>query len=179
MKNKLTYKQKKIGILVLFVFVLVVGYQRVVSHSVIEINRYIKNKEIKKNEGEIRQSILNIQNDIYSLDAYLGDDNFKEHLIQQEILEFITSKTEGNKIAVTAIKPVHSYSISSYSIISNSYTLKGSYNSLINLIYQVENSFVKSKLNSVRFFKKKNYKLNKQELFAELLFQNFKLIENE
>ncbi|CAM1359167.1 hypothetical protein [Tenacibaculum xiamenense] len=174
MEDKFTYKQKKIGVFVLFFLVLLLGYKRVIKNTISEGNRYLKNKNIKKNEEGIRQSILSVQNEIYNLDNYLGEENFKEHMIQQEILEFITSKESRNNIMVTDIKPTHSYFVGNYSIISNSFTLKGTYNSLIDLIYQIEKDFRKSKLNNVKFFKKRNYKLKNEELFVELLFQNFK-----
>ncbi|SEC56719.1 hypothetical protein SAMN04489761_3346 [Tenacibaculum sp. MAR_2009_124] len=174
MQDKFTYKQKKIGVFVLFVLVLLLGYKRIIRNTIIEANRYLKNKNIKKNEEGIRRSILNVQNEIYNLDDYLGEENFNEHQIQQEILEFITSKESNNNVTVTDIRPTHSYLVGNYSIISNSFTLKGRYNSLINLIYQIEKKFRKSKLNNARFFKKRNYKLKKEELFVELLFQNFK-----
>ena len=173
MEDRFTYKQKKIGIFILFVLVLMLGYKRVIKNTIRETSRYLKNKTIKKNEEEIRKSILQIQNEIHNLDNYLGEERVKEPLIQQEILEFITSKTYSDKITVTYIKPTHSYFVGNYSIISNSFTIKGSYNSLISLIYQIERDFKKSKLNNAKFFTQRNYKFKKEELFVELLFQNF------
>ncbi|WP_435261214.1 hypothetical protein [Tenacibaculum sp. nBUS_03] len=174
MKDRFTYHQKKIGVFVLFVFVLMLGYKKMFKNTINEVGRYFKNTAIKKNEKGIRQSILNIQKEIYHLDDYLGEGDFQEHLIQQEILEVITSKANKNEIIVTDIKPTHRYLENNYSIISNTFTLRGSYNSLVNIINQIERNFRKSKLNNVRFYKKKNFKLRREELFVELVFQNFK-----
>lgn len=139
-----------------------------------ETSRYFTYSSKRLNQAGLNDSILVLNERLKRLEEVLGEDNFDENFIQQKILQFLSKSCERNGVEITNLEQAHIFKDKEYMLVTNFFTLKGNYNSLIKIIYKVENEFKKSKLNSVRFYKKRNHILKKEELYVELFFQNFK-----
>ncbi|MCD9610967.1 hypothetical protein [Tenacibaculum maritimum] len=163
----------------LFILLGLLVYQRIIRSAYGEVKNYLskvtKERSQKQLEGDIIETVKRIQ----QLDKILGERKFDENFMQQEILEFLSEESRKNEIEITALKKTHFYKNKNYMLVTNVYTLKGGYNSLIELLYNIEVKFSKSKLNKVRFYTKKDYQLKENKLYIDLFFQNFKEIEFE
>ncbi|WP_428741580.1 hypothetical protein [Tenacibaculum sp.] len=174
MNRKFTYKVKKKLLFLFTLLLVIVIYQRVLKRTYHETSNYFFHSSKNINQERIKDSILSLKDKVEQIEEALGEDDFDENFIQQEILEFLSNKSKENVVEITNLKKTHIVKEKEYTLVTTFFTLKGSYNSLIKIMYEVEREFKKSKLNSVGFYKKKNHSLKREELHAELLFQNFK-----
>jgi hypothetical protein len=173
-ESKLTYKVKKQLFILLLGLLGALAYQRILKNSYIQTINYVSITSSKISQEQLDQSVLKLKEKIKQLEDILGEENFDENFLQQEILVFLSEKVKENNVEVTNLEKPHLYKENDYLLLTNVFILKGSYNSLIKVIYETEKEFKKSKLNSISFYKKKNYSLKKEELYVELIFQNFK-----
>lgn len=173
----LTYKRKKELFLILLLLLLLLSYKKVFRNTFNQILNYTSKDLITNKISNIDGSLEELNQKVKILDALLGEDSFNENFIQHEILEFLSKKAKINKVEVVLLDVPHYYKEKDYLLVSNAFTLKGDYNHLIKTVHEVEKELKKAKLNSVNFYKKKNYSTRKDELFVKLLFQNFKRIE--
>ncbi len=171
---KFTYKTKKRILYILIILLSLLVYKKILKRVYNETSRYFTYSSKRVNQVGLNDSILVLNERVKRLEEVLGEENFDENFIQQKILQFLSKSCERNGVEVTNLEQSHVFKSDEYMLVTNFFTLKGNYNSLIKTIYKVENEFKKSKLNSVNFYKKRNHILKKEELYVELFFQNFK-----
>lgn len=176
MNLEFTYKNKKIIVILVLVLLVVLGHKKIIRNTYNQIQNYYKQKSSILNENELERKIIEVNTKIVEMDKMLGKVNFNENFIQHEILDYVSLKAGEKNIEVVELNPAHLYQEDRCLIVSNSITLKGEYNKLIALIYQIEQELKSSKISSVHFFKKKNFLSNKSELFVRLIFQNYKKV---
>jgi len=143
-KGKFTYKRKKQLFTLLLVLLAILAYKRVLKKSYIQTKNYFLTKNEVKDNGNDDDKLTNL------------------------------NKAKAHKVEIIHVNAPHFSSENDYLMVSNMFTFKGNYNSLIKMINQIEKEFKTSKLNSLLFYKKKNFRSKKNELYLQVLFQNFK-----
>lgn len=174
MNAQFTYKTKKLLLIVVLILFTILGYKRIIANSARQITNYFNEKSLIIDEKELDAKIVDLKIKVEQIDKILGKVNFNEHFIQYEILDYVTANTGKFDIEVVKLLPTHIFNENGYLIVSNEVVLKGEYNDLIRAIYQIEKEIKISKISGVKFFKKKNHRTNRMELFSRLIFQNFK-----
>lgn len=175
----LTNEQKKVLAIVFIVLLSLLFYKKIIRASYDEVSKYITNVNTQNNDVNINSKIETATKKIIAIDKVIGSDNFNQNTIQQDILEFLSYEAKKNKVTIVLVASPHRIQINDYIIITNNFTLKGNYNSLMKVIHHAEKNFKESKLNSLDIYIKKKYNSrNRKELYAELIFQNFKKTNN-
>ena len=141
MFDKLTYKQKNYGLLVLFILMLMVSYKRsfvLTLNAGDEIKQQEKQKEqIKNAESSIELLEMSIRN----LDKAIGESNLEPELITQNLLSEISFFSMKNPVHLHKIETTHSYQTVDFTIYSNVVSVEGSFHGITSLIYYLENHF--------------------------------------
>lgn len=169
-----TYRKKKQLLIVLLVLLVFLSYKRIIKNSFRQIVNYNSKTSDNFEEEDINTAIHSLKQKIKKLDDVLGEEDFDQNFIQQDILEFLSVKANNNKIDIVKVDAPHFFYENDYLMVSNTFTIKGNYNALAKTVKEIESEFKKSKLNSVSYYKKKNYSRKKEELYVRLFFQNFK-----
>jgi len=170
MFDQVSYKYKFYVLLIVALLLGIASYKRSFRYtlSAKKENRILSEKQgfVKANLGDIDQ----LASRSNYLDKLIGKDRVPSEVIQQRILEFIPSfkNVKVSKLAETHYAIDGGFKVNSYEVV-----LSGSYNSIADIIYQFEKNFSLAKIVAMEYYKKKNYKTKKEQLFVKLIFQNY------
>lgn len=174
MFKNIPYKKKVIYAAILTVLMLMASYKKNIK-KVIRVNKQLS--ELKSNQLENRNftsDIHYLKQEIKVIEKYIGDVNVSPESIQQQIIKFI-SKT-SLQTEIVDIEGIHHASFNQFKVYTNQITISGDYKNLIALLHSVEKEFSSSKITSAHFFTKTDYRRNRNELFLNILFQNYEKI---
>ncbi|WP_157578315.1 hypothetical protein, partial [Tenacibaculum ovolyticum] len=128
-ESQFTYKVKKQLFILLFVLSIILVYQRIIKNTYTQVIEYTSITSNEISQEELDNSVLRLKENIKQLEDTLGEDNFDENFIQQEILGFLSDKVKMNKVEVVNLEKAHYYRENNYLLVSNTFILKGGYNS--------------------------------------------------
>ena len=172
MFENIPYNKKVIGLVVITIMLSIAAYKRSFS---LTIGAYQK-----LNDLQDRLTYINSSNEDYSmisqeiqiLDELIGKKGIDPIRVQQELLDFV-SINHNNKVSIVDVAKIHESTNKDFLVYTNQLTLKGGYQNLLEVIASFETDFEYSRLVSIAFDKKKNYKNKKSVLNANLIFQNY------
>jgi len=169
--NNITYKKKFFILILIGVILSITAYKRSFS---LAINSFQESKTLSERLNYINAAsndIGTLDKEIQFLNNLIGEDNIEPELVQQEILNFITSNNK--RVAVINIEEVHTANDNGFTIYSNQLTLQGAFKDLLEATYSFEKEFVYSRLVNVTFFRKKDFKTRREKLYSKIIFQNY------
>lgn len=172
MNFNLTYTKKCLLLFIGFLFFLIVAYQ--LSFSETLRNR----KEINEKESKIswlkekEKEIPLIRSKIELVEkAYSEDDSSS---VRDKLTAFISDYSETNNCTVTEIPVSSLYKNGHVNIESNSFTIKGNFNSLLKLEQAIEQKFkFTAKIMSAHFFSIKDNQSKRKNLYLTIITQSF------
>jgi len=168
----MSLKQKNIALIVGFVSLLGLTYQFSIDNT-LEIKRkyntLLAQKELLSNVPQ-QISYLKQQNVYY--DSILEKNKIAiESSFQNNLLSHINSFVTDGKIQVISFIEPHTYSSENAVIKTFSFTIKGNYKNILQLINTVEKLGTYGKIISIKFEKKKNYKISRKSLECKIFLQ--------
>lgn len=169
MFKDISYLKKFFGLLIVFVLLTVVSYKRSfkitfdAKKSIVEMHQKL-NLMNTSNE-----SIQFLTDKINALDKLIGQEVAPE-LVQHFLIDYIS---QFELVTIVQLEEVHSATDDSFNIYTNQLILEGAYNDLINVIYSFEKESTISRITSIKFYTKKDYKQHQKKLFVTLIFQNY------
>jgi len=164
---------KNIVLIIGFVLSLFICYQLAFS----------KTLELKKQKEKLQQeeaifknipkqlSLLKQKENYY--DSILTKYQLKESSLQNNLLKTLNQYAEANKLNIINFIEPHQYEQNNLLIKSYSFTIQGDYNSILKLIYHLEQKTRFGEIINLHLEKKKNFKENSTYLQAEVLIQSF------
>lgn len=171
MFKNLTYKQKFYISILGFVLLSMAAYKKTFKHIIVakdELN-LVEEKLLTSNNS---YNLINIlKNEVTNLDFMIGGQSEHPELVQKKLLDFI-SESEFD-VDIVAIEDVHHSVDNGFKIFSNQLELEGTYESLVQILYDCEKNFMDSRIVSAQLYSKKNYRTNTKNLFLKLIFQNY------
>ena len=173
-ESSITYDKKRYLVILVFILLFVVTYKKIYTSTFDKISNYHQLKNQNTDSLRINNELLIVKKEIEKLDVILGDETFNEATLQQDILSFISANKKSKKITIASLEKTHKYTSKDIEIITNSLTIQGNYNDLLEMIYTLEQDFKSSKVTSVKMFKKRNNAKKRNELYAQILFQNYR-----
>lgn len=173
MFNQYTFKQKFIALLVLFVLLSITAYKRSfrLFFQLYQENKILTEKMEKVNSDSKNLAVL--EDEIRQLDKYIGKQNVDKDRIQDEILNFISTKHQ--KIKIVKLNPIHVFKDDKIIYLSNEIEVSGDVNDLMKLTLDLEQKFDYSKIRHLKYFSiiKNNSILG---LHLKILFQSYENI---
>lgn len=175
MFKNLTYKQKFFAVIGGFLLLLMASYKKTFKDT-LAAKKELNHVEEKLSSIENSFSeIYNLKNEINYLDNIIGGHTLNPEQVQQKAFDFVT-KSEF-EVNIVSIEDVHLFSNEDFLVYSNQIELEGSYNSLINLLYDIEKNFKNSRVVNTQFYSRKNYRTNTKKLFLKIILQNYEKIK--
>lgn len=171
MFNNLTYKQKCIAIVVVFVVLLMAAYKKTIRQAFAAKNQLNHVEQQLLNVDHSYNTLYSLKREVAVLDNIIGGGNLNPELVQQSILDFITNKTVAANIV--KIEDVHVFSDKDFKVYSNQIEIEGAFNTLVELLYAIEKEFKASRITSSSIYSKKNYRTNRTKLYLKLVLQNY------
>lgn len=174
MLKNLTYKQKFYAVLVGFVLLSLVSYKktyRQVFYAKKELA--LVNKKLAKATNS-ENDLFSLKSDITVLDNVIGGHSSNPTQVQQLIFDFISSKE--SHVNLVAMEDAHIFSNEEFLIYTNQVELEGSYENLMELLYDVEKNFKSSRVVSNSMYSKKNYTTNTTKLYLKIILQNYEKV---
>jgi len=171
MFENLTYKHKFLAIIAISILLGFAAYKRSFKLTLDVFSEYC---ELNEKLNEINYSSSTIQDldtEIRFLDNLLGQESMEPVLVQQEILDFVTHKS--NAITVFDLAEMHKASDNEFLIYTNQLTIEGNFDELLKMVYEFEKEFPYSRVVNTSFFKKKDFKTRRIKLYAKIIFQNY------
>ncbi len=169
MFESLTYKHKFLVLIGVFLLLIVASYKMSLKRTFETRASLLETESKLKQVKESGLDISQLKQKELFLDRQIGSAEDVE-LVPHLIIDFIS---QYNKVKISNIDTEHQYADTNFMIYTNRVTVEGDYNNLIRLLYDLELKFNSSRIINAKFFKKKNYKLRKEQLFLELTFQNY------
>ena len=172
MFENIPYNKKVIGLIIITIMLSIAAYKRSFSLTLSAYNQM--------NDLHDRLAYIHASNEDYStidqeirvLDDLIGKKGIDPERVQQELLNFV-SINHNNKVSIVDVAKIHESTNKDFLIYTNQLTLKGNYQDLLEVIASFETDFDYSRLVSIAFEKKKNYKNKINILNANLIFQNY------
>lgn len=173
MWQNLTYSKKVYAIIGGFFLFMLLAYVIVFSKTL----TLFKETKIKQEKltwlKEKEKEIPALQSQMTLLDkAYNSSDSSS---IRDQLTAFISDFAEQNNCIVTAIPEKSFYSSSQLNVQTNQFTIKGSFNHLLQLLNALEKEFnYTAKVVSAKFYSVKDLQTKQTNLFLALTTQSFK-----
>ncbi|MCR8667498.1 hypothetical protein NO995_07390 [Aestuariibaculum sp. M13] len=166
-------KTKSIWLIVGFILTLVLAYKLAISKTIAirqEFNS-LKNTSVLLEDTPRQMQILK-QKQVY-FDSILSKYRLNKGSIQNNLLQTINTYADSTDLKV--INFIEPHTVPSNDLIINTYqfTLEGSYNSIIKLIYILEQETKFGEIINLHFEKKTNFKTSKQYLQAQILLKSY------
>src|SRR5690606_32655935 len=153
-------KTKNSILLVGFLITLFICYQGLKKESVLFDN-------IPK-----QQYLLNKQNQ--QLDSLLGEYQIGGTSLQNNLLKSLNSNSDTLGLKLIAFHKAHIFEREKLKVNSHAFTMEGSFEKLLHLLYNLEQRTIFGEVVHVRFEKKRDLRTRKERLEVELIVQNFK-----
>lgn len=169
----MTQKNKNIILILSVLLACFVCYKFAISKTIEQKEKYLVLKqqdEFYKNYPK-QLSILRQKETYY--DSILNKLQINNLSIQSNLLQKITQFSDENNLKVTDFKEPHKTTNNNLTINTYDFSVKGDFNSINELIYQLEQQTKFGELTHVQFLKKKNYKTNRYFLEARVLLKSF------
>ena len=163
MFKNLTYKKKFFVVLVGFVLLFMAAYKKTYKQTLAAKNKLNHVEQKLLNNENSLNDLYQLNNKIRELDKAIGGQTLNPERVQQKILDFISK--HKFKVHVVSIEEAHIFSDNDFLIYSNQIELGGTYQDLIQALYEIEKSFKNSRVVSTQLYSKKNYRTNSKKLF--------------
>lgn len=170
MFEKYSYKKKCAALLVVFLMLSITAYKRsfLVLFQVISENKAlsIKSEDIHKKSKGTEDLIKAIA----YLDKTIGKEGISKDRVQQGIVNFATEKHP--QVSINDLQPIHVFSDSNYTIITNQLDVTANVNQLLQLSYDFEKKFNLSRIVNIKLYTTKKNNTS-DVLHLKMIFQNY------
>lgn len=183
MFDKLTYKQKNYGLLLMFVLMLMVSYKRsfVLTLNALDELEHQESQKIAAENSQQETEILQVS--IAQLNKNIGRSDIAPDKVNQEILGTISEFARTNEVNLERLEETHSFQTVDFTIFSNLIAVEGSFNGILSLIHYMENSFEYARLTNVNLYTEQELgggsggTTKKTKLYGKLLFQHYRQVD--
>ena len=151
----------------------------IISYKIAINKTFELRAEYKKTKKEI-EVLSEVPNQIKVLrkkqESYNSsiEKSFSQMPVQVFILDYVAEYCKNNNIIIKDFPKTHVYKNQDYSIETNRILLSGGFNSILRLIYNIEQKYHVGKISSVKFYKAYNNKTKINELFSDIYIQTIR-----
>ncbi len=167
-------KQKNIALWIGFFLFLYLGYLLSFSKTLKAKKQFgtIKQEAVLLENGNVK--LLHLQQKNSYLDSILSSKRIDTKTsFQNNLLNTINRYVDSTNLQVVAFQNPHGIEIQGTTILTHAMSFRGTFHEITGLIYSLEQEFKLGKIISVKYLKKRDYRLRKDYLEATVLLQRF------
>lgn len=155
-----------------FILTLFICYHLAIANTIALKSEYNRLEKEQKLFTNTPKQIALLKQKQHYYDSLLKTYKIGETSMQNNLLKVITSFAEKNKLKVINFLAPHEYKTASLQINTYSFTIEGRFNTILQLLYTLEQQTRYGEIISVHYEKKKNYRTRKYFLQARVLLKN-------
>lgn len=160
----MSQRTKNILLIIGFCLSLAIAYNLAFSKT-IALRNSINTLEIKTESLENTTNIaINLEQREQFVDSILSLNNMKGNSVQNNLLEFLNSRSETGNFIISDFNEPHTSTENGATTTSYRFTLEGSYDAIEQVLYSLEQEYNFGRIAHVHFQKKKDYRKNKNYL---------------
>lgn len=168
----MSLKNRNIALFIGMLLLLWVSYNLSFSKTISLRKQYHTLLNEKEYYDNVSQKFLNLKQQRHYYDSILRSKQITDiHSFQNNLLQIITSYSEAKGLKIIHFSNPHEFKTDNANIRTYTFTLKGTFKSINQLIYELEQHHKFGKIISVQFEKKKNFITNTQQLECVILLQ--------
>lgn len=169
----MTNKTKNILLVAGFIISLILCYHLAISNTLVLKKEYndLKEEELLFKNTPKKLPLLKQKETYY--DSLLSKYQIQDGSIQNNLLKSINTFTSNNSLKVIGFLEPHIFKANDLNIKTYQFTIEGNYNSILKLIYHLEQQTKFGEIINLHFEKKKNFKSGKHYLQAHVLLKSF------
>ena len=166
-------KNKNILLIIGFILFIILCYNLAISKTIAQKKQYfnLKQQELLFKNAPKQLSLLR-QKEVY-YDSLLAKYQLDGSSIQNNLLRTINLFVEENNLKIINFLEPHRISKNELIINTYEFTVEGDYNSINNLIYQLEQKTKFGEVIYLHFEKKKSFRTGRHYLQARVLVRSF------
>lgn len=169
----MTNKTKNILITIGFVVALLICYQLAFSKTLNLRNNYSQLRKEKSIYSNIPKTLSNLRQKEKYYDSLQIKYQLNGGSIQNTLLKNINEYSNANNLKIVSFFEPHVVVQNDLTIKSYQFSIEGDYNSIIKLIYKIEQETKFGEIENVFFEKKKNFKTGKDYLQVQILLKSY------
>ena len=125
MFNQFSYKKKVLYTAILAALLTFASFKKNVK-KILQINKQLQELQIGQLEDRVfDDDIAYLQQEIKTIEAYIGGVNISPDYVQQQLIKFISNTPLT--VEITSIEGIHQASIDQFNILTNQVTITGDY----------------------------------------------------
>lgn len=168
----MSLKQKNIILIIGFIVLLWIAYQLSFSKTIELKKQHYKLKEEALLFENSAQKLVQLQKENQYYDSILKSKRIStDKSFQNNLLSTINSFADSTNIKVVSFQNPHVFQQENTQILTYSFTLRGNFNQITQLIYQLEQRYKLGKVISVNYLKKRDYRRRFNYLECTILLQ--------
>jgi len=169
----MTNKTKNIVLVAGFIVVLILSYQFAISNTVALKKQFndLKTQELLFKNAPKQLSLLKQKQNYYN--GLLKKYQLGKGSLQNNLLKTINAYSDAYNFKVIHFLEPHLTQKEDITIKTYQFTLEGDYNTILMLIYKLEQDTKFGEIKSLHFKKEKNYRTGKHFLQAKILLKSF------
>lgn len=157
-------RTKNIILVIGFILSVAIAYNLAFSKTFALRERINKLEMKTKSLGNTAIIAANLGQREQFVDSILSLNNMKGNSVQNNLLEFLNSKSESGVFTISDFSEPHTFSQDGATITSYRFTLEGSYDEIEQVLYSLEQEYNFGQIAHVHFEKKKDYRRVKDYL---------------
>lgn len=151
---------------------LYICYSFAISNTITYYKEYCANSEMITENNNTPNLANQLRQKEKQLDELLSRYNIStSDSFQNDLLKQLTNYGNFYHLKITDFKEPHSITEKDFTTTSYIFSLEGSFNGCLALLNKMENNPTLGSIKHLNFTKKRNYKTNMDQLFAEVIMQ--------
>ena len=165
-------KQKNIALVIGFILLLWIAHRLSFSNTLNLKKQYTVLREEALLFENSSQKLLQLQKENQYYDSILKSKRISTNKsFQNNLLSTINASADSTNVKVVSFQNPHVFEQEGAEILTYSFTLRGNFNEITQLIYQLEQQFKLGKIISVNYLKKRDYRRRSDYLECNILLQ--------
>ena len=165
----MTLKEKNRWAVIGFCLVVLLSYQYAIKNT-FDTRSALKTAEAKANSAaDVPYQVSLLKKKSVYLDSLLNKNRIKATSLENNILNHLNTYADSTRIKIIAFNKPHKIQKEDHEVSTYEFTLEGSFNALLGLIYTIEQKTRFGEVSHLQFKKIKNYRTGRYSLQAHVL----------
>lgn len=173
MLNRLSYKQRNIGLLVLTIVFGFLVWNKAIKGTLTLMDDCERLEEQLELAGDAPNQLQLLEGRLASVNNIVGNEG-TVHEAHQRLLEQVSGFCALNELHVKHFPEPITFKAQGFSLVTGVAEVEGRFHELIQLLNELEQSPEGFKVASVRFFSERHPRTKKLNLYARIYFQNIR-----
>ena len=169
----MTQRNKNILLIIGFLLLLLVAYQFAFSKTFHLKSEIASLKQQNVNIENLARLSTNLSQRNKFADSILAENNIKNIYVQNSLLEFLNNESSKKGFSIEEFFEPHISNKNEVKVTSYRFTLKGSFDDLQQILYQVEQEYSFGEVKNVNLERKRDFRQGKDYLVCSVIIESY------